>query len=60
MAAANNKKTASKRAATSPLSLNDYLQKILTVRVYDVAIETALEPAKDLSRRLHNQILLKR
>jgi threonine dehydratase len=38
----------------------DYLQKILTARVYDVAIESALEPAKDLSRRLHNQVLLKR
>ena len=38
----------------------DYLQKILTARVYDVAIESALEPAKDLSRRLHNLVLLKR
>ncbi|MBC7705043.1 MAG: threonine ammonia-lyase, biosynthetic [Rhodoferax sp.] len=38
----------------------DYLQKILTARVYDVAIESTLEPAKDLSRRLHNQVLLKR
>ena len=38
----------------------DYLKKILTARVYDVAIESALEPAKDLSRRLHNKVLLKR
>ena len=38
----------------------DYLQKILTARVYDVAIESTLEPAKDLSRRLDNQVLLKR
>ena len=38
----------------------DYLQKILTARVYDVAIESALEPAKNLSRRLHNKVLLKR
>ena len=38
----------------------DYLQKILTARVYDVAIESALEPARDLSQRLHNQVLLKR
>jgi threonine dehydratase len=43
-----------------PLTLADYLQKILTARVYDVAIETPLEPAKNLSRRLNNQILLKR
>ena len=37
-----------------------YLQKILTARVYDVAVETALEPARSLSRRLGNQVLLKR
>jgi threonine dehydratase len=38
----------------------DYLKKILTARVYDVAVESALEPAKSLSRRLHNKVLLKR
>jgi threonine dehydratase len=38
----------------------DYLQKILTARVYDVAVETALEPAVTLSARLHNRVLLKR
>src|SRR5436190_10874520 len=38
----------------------DYLKKILTARVYDVAVETALEPARNLSRRLHNKVLLKR
>jgi threonine dehydratase len=38
----------------------DYLQKILTARVYDVAVETALEPAKALSERLHNTVLFKR
>jgi threonine dehydratase len=38
----------------------DYLQKILTARVYDVAIETALEPAPRLSERLGNAVLLKR
>jgi threonine dehydratase len=38
----------------------DYLKKILTARVYDVAVESALEPAKFLSRRLHNKVLLKR
>jgi len=37
-----------------------YLRKILTAKVYDVAIETALEPARNLSRRLGNQVLLKR
>ncbi len=38
----------------------DYLKKILTARVYDVAIESALEPARNLSRRLGNPVLLKR
>ena len=38
----------------------DYLKKILTARVYDVAIESALEPAKTLSARLKNTVLLKR
>ncbi len=38
----------------------DYLKKILTARVYDVAVESALEPARTLSRRLHNKVLLKR
>ena len=38
----------------------DYLQKILTARVYDVAIESALEPAASLSKRLANRVLLKR
>ena len=38
----------------------DYLKKILTARVYDVAVESALEPAKNLSLRLKNTILLKR
>ena len=38
----------------------DYLRRILTARVYDVAQETPLEPAKNLSRRLGNHVLLKR
>lgn len=40
--------------------LCDYLQLILTARVYDVAQETPLEIAPNLSARLHNQVLLKR
>jgi len=43
-----------------PLQPADYLKKILTARVYDVAIESPLEPARSLSRRLHNKVLLKR
>ena len=45
---------------TQHLTPFDYLKKILTARVYDVAVESALEPAKNLSRRLHNKVLLKR
>ncbi|HSQ02985.1 MAG TPA: pyridoxal-phosphate dependent enzyme, partial [Burkholderiales bacterium] len=39
---------------------NDYLERILNARVYDVAIETPLEAAPNLSRRTHNRVLLKR
>ncbi|HSU23457.1 MAG TPA: threonine ammonia-lyase, biosynthetic, partial [Variovorax sp.] len=46
---------------TSPvLTSADYLKKILTARVYDVAVESALEPARGLSARLGNTVLLKR
>lgn len=38
----------------------DYLQRILTARVYDVAIESPLELAPKLSKRLGNQVWLKR
>ncbi|GAB4326136.1 MAG: threonine ammonia-lyase, biosynthetic [Leptolyngbyaceae cyanobacterium] len=40
--------------------LCDYLQLILTARVYDVAQETPLELAPNLSARLNNKLLLKR
>ena len=39
---------------------NDYLERILRARVYDVAIETPLEVAPNLSARLGNRVLLKR
>jgi threonine dehydratase len=39
---------------------DDYLERILTSRVYDVAIESPLDLADNLSRRLDNRILLKR
>ncbi len=38
----------------------DYLEKILKARVYDVAIESPLDQAALLSRRLGNRLLLKR
>ncbi len=37
-----------------------YLKRILTARVYDVAFESPLQPARNLSRRLANPVLLKR
>lgn len=43
----------------SPM-LEQYVKKILTSRVYDVAQETPLQPARQLSVRLDNQVLLKR
>ena len=53
-----------RRALKTPPALTSadsgYLQRILNAKVYDVAVETALEPAKILSRRLSNHVLLKR
>lgn len=46
--------------AQKTLSPFDYLTKILNARVYDVAVESDLDIAKNLSRRLHNKVLLKR
>ncbi len=43
-----------------PKKTTDYLQRILNARVYDVAHESALDHARNLSRRLHNKVLLKR
>ncbi len=39
---------------------NNLIEKILTARVYDVAIESPLECAKSLSKRSENQVYLKR
>jgi threonine dehydratase len=45
---------------TTPRSLSDYAQAILTARVYDVAEETPLDPLTRLGERLGRQVLLKR
>ncbi|MFB3080658.1 MAG: threonine ammonia-lyase, biosynthetic [Nitrosomonadaceae bacterium] len=39
---------------------NDYLERILTAQVYDVAVESPLEFAPSLSERMNNRLLLKR
>lgn len=54
------KKPSPHTAPATALQPADYLKKILTARVYDVAVESALEPAKALSLRLNNTVLLKR
>lgn len=38
----------------------DYLRRILNARVYDVAVETPLERANELSLRVNNDLLIKR
>ncbi len=38
----------------------DYLERILNAQVYDVAVETPLDLAANLSARLHNRIYFKR
>lgn len=48
---------ASRSATTQP---DDYLQRILRARVYDVAVETPLQQAANLSQRLGNHVWLKR
>jgi threonine dehydratase len=39
---------------------NDYLERVLKARVYDVAIESPLELAASLSKRLRNRLFIKR
>jgi threonine dehydratase len=53
--ASHSQRTTSQEAMTT-----DYLKKILTARVYDVAIESPLEFAPNLSERSGNRIYYKR
>src|SRR5580698_11645607 len=43
-----------------PLMQENYVDRILKAKVYDVAIETSLEAAPRLSQRLGNRVLFKR
>src|SRR5262245_64321040 len=52
--------TVTSRPHERPPAPEEMLRLILTSRVYDVAQETPLDPAPRLSRRLGNEILLKR
>ncbi|MEL4179490.1 threonine ammonia-lyase, biosynthetic [Roseateles sp. PN1] len=66
VAPARPRKTKSKTSPASPQlpsfapEGNSYLQRILNAKVYDVAVETALTPAKSLSKRLGNKVFFKR
>lgn len=42
------------------IMLQNYVKKILSSRVYDVAVETPLQPARNLSRRTGHRVQLKR
>ena len=44
----------------TPPSQTDYVRRILTARVYDVAVETPLDPLPRLSARLGRDVMLKR
>jgi threonine dehydratase len=48
-----------KNLPIQPMQEN-YLERVLKAKVYDIAIETALEAAPRLSRRLDNRVLFKR
>src|SRR3546814_4958635 len=47
--------------SSRPASMStDYLKRILTSKVYDVAVESPLELAPQVSARIHNKVWLKR
>ncbi len=52
--------SARKPAPKRPIALDGYLQKILTAKVYDVAVESPLDAAPALSARLGNRVFFKR
>jgi threonine dehydratase len=60
MARAKAPPAALKAVRTAKAAAPDYLKKILTARVYDVAIESPLDAARSLTRRIGNTVLLKR
>jgi threonine dehydratase len=46
--------------SSAPAASHPWLERILKAAVYDVAIESPLDPARRLSRRLGREVLLKR
>ncbi|WP_175196818.1 pyridoxal-phosphate dependent enzyme, partial [Paraburkholderia caffeinitolerans] len=57
---ADTTQAATVKSKVSNAQQTDYLRLVLTARVYDVARETELERAPNLSARLRNTVLLKR
>jgi len=47
-------------ARQTGVAMQKILKNILTSRVYEAAVETPLEPAENLGRRIGNRVLLKR
>ena len=58
--AAHTPSDTARKPSKRKLTPADYLKKILTAKVYDVAHESALDLAPVLSKKLNNQVLLKR
>ena len=58
--AAHTPSDTARKPSKRKLTPADYLKKILTAKVYDVAHESALDVAPVLSKKLNNQVLLKR
>ena len=60
---APSRRTPRKSSTSQPALIpagHSYLQRILNAKVYEVAIESPLDAAKNLSKRLGNKIFLKR
>lgn len=55
-----NDQIATPEAATAEVDEPDYVQRINTAHVYDVAEETPLQHARSLSQRLKNNVYIKR
>ena len=60
MASATDPHITMPASKNTPPEASAYLKRILNAKVYDVAHESSLDLARNLSRRLNNQVLLKR
>lgn len=58
-AAANANGSSSSSNSVGLEDHQDYLSRILNARVYEIAIETPLQPAPYMSTAIHNTVMLK-